>query len=239
MEPNNVLDDDLFTNMLTRIPICLCIDTYDSKESSIIVKGITEEITEFYKKIKQDFSNANSTEISIVGSGNNAYVVQEFTTVAKAEYKFNFNIEGKGNIGSVILKGLSLLDKRKKLYHQYGIDYHKPILIILATNPEEATTTEEFIAAYKATTSLEVENKLSVLVVYLGDHSSNETDKLIYISSQPGDNLKVFSNKNEPQILGSTRIDLFFKWLATTIREIAYADDGIIDVTYLQDWEII
>ncbi len=247
---HNIDDEDLIYNTSSRIPISLCIDTSttqaDASSVAKVVGKIQQGILELYKQINDSEEVKDSTELNIVTFNNKVDVVQDYTIASKFdESKLKLttsNVEaGSTDLGSGILKSLELLNIRKQLYNNHGVEYYQPWLIVLTSGKSSGKEFKKNMAlARKSTLKLEKEKRLIVLTIYINDGKGDLSQKnLEQLAKNSKKRESKISNNIQTQIISSAKIGQFFEWLSKSIRTLSFDNDIKIDFSGLTDWEDI
>lgn len=209
---------DLATNPSPRIPVCICVDTSRSMSYHNRIGLIRDGLIGLYEELKADFQLANSAEISIVTFSNEAEVLEDFATVAEKNLP-QFKVGGNTVLGEGVDLSLDLLEKRKELYKQNGLDYYQPWLIIMTDGASYGEPKATLKRAQDRTYRLEYSKKLVVIPISVGDSAKREelerfTSKPHTVTSVEGAQFKAFFSfisKSVAQVVqsaGKAEIDL-------------------------------
>ncbi len=252
--------DSLETNKAIRVPVVLLID--NSASMDVVVEGQYEETDEikqldgktvrvvrggvslsdkvvtgvntFYQIISNHFDAKKSCEIAIVSFSDEAKLVEDFSTI---EYKKEFTrfdkMGNNTNMSLGIEEALRVLEERKRMYRQKGVDYYQPWLVLFT----DGNPSDKIKEAQKKLKQMEKDNKLTIYVISLDKRVNMEV-------------LKGFSNKKDPIELDEENFEKFFEWLGKSIATVSIdrdhgefddyeEDEAFLDVTnYLNYYKL-
>lgn len=196
--------EDLIENEAIRIPVCLCIDASRSMSYDSGIEKLENGIKKLYEEIQQDESIKYGLELCIITFGENVEVIEPFSLVLDRKIP---KIKASGNtlLGTAVNKALDLLEDRKALYRQYGIDYFQPWLIIMTDGASYGESKKLLANAQQRSRELERINKLRVFPVAIG--KKVKKDSLANFSCRPN---PVFSSE-------TSKFSKFFALLAQSI----------------------
>jgi uncharacterized protein YegL len=203
--------EDLVENEAIRIPVCLCIDASRSMSFDNGIEKLEQGIKKLYEEIQQDESIKYGLELCIVTFGEKVKVVEPFSLILNRKIP---SIKTSGNtlLGTAVNRALDLLEERKILYRQYGIDYFQPWLIIMTDGASYGETKKVLAEAQYRARELERINKLRVFPVAIGKKAKKDA-------------LANFSCRPEPVMNAeTTKFSNFFAKLAQSIS--AKKDDN-------------
>ncbi len=254
MSNNYLTDEDLIYNTSSRVPICLCIDTSGSMSmkddsSKSRMDRVKEGMAKFYSDLENDETASASAEVAIVGFSDSAYLVQNFRTIENIEDRKNIQLiphEG-GDLAEGIFMSLDVLEERKNMYKENGIDYYQPWLIIMSDghptnkNKTDAVMRNELARACKKVTELEENKKLTVVPVYIGKQDGG--DDVASVDKKADKYLSSFSKKNPIVSLDSDEnFSRFFEWLGKSVGMVTFGSNGSgpeLDFADFTDWDDI
>ncbi len=248
---NNIVEDEyLMYNTSPRIPISVCVDTSATANEGKVVENILAQIEKginnLYKKVIDNDMIRDCAEIAVVSYSDNVSVVQDYTCTSKYAKKINIpvnhTLSGSGDVGNGVIQALDLLENRKRLYKSHGVDYYRPWLIIISDGKPASKESKKNVAvARKRTTTLEKQNKLTILTIYINSNESTDVtnDVLAEITKQLNDKNNMLSKNIDPQIIGVNKIAHFFDWLCNSISKLAFENEIKLDFSGLTDWEDI
>lgn len=218
--------DDLINNPSPRIPICLCIDVSRSMSYHNRIGLIKSGIMDLYQDLKNDFQLANSAEISIVTFGNSASVLEDFETVAEKTLPL-FKTGGNTVLGEGVNLSLDILEKRKEMYKQNGVDYYQPWLIIMTDGASYGEPKSTLEWAQHRSYRLQYAKKLVVIPISVGDSAKRE--ELEKFTSQPQTVTKV----------EGTQFKAFFSFISKSVAQVVQSAGKAeidLDLNNVLDW---
>lgn len=231
------MDDDLIYNTSTRIPVCICIDTSGSmrlkdKTEFSRIERVRDGIKELFKEILADNQTKNSAEIAIVTFNETANVVRNFKLVGQDEKVQRISTGSKGDLGIGVLESLKILNARKQLYKENGVDYYQPVLIIMSdgcpTGDDAAYHAHE---AEEEVLDLESNNKLTIIPIFIGTNADQ--------SSKGFQTLQKFSKVNTVCPVGAKKYLVFFRLLSKSFSQVRENNGIKLDLTELDNWDEI
>jgi len=205
----NLILEKLAENPSPRIPIIMILDN----SSSMIIDGKISKLNYEVKKLvdtfRQEESMACSVELGIVGfKFNNKTKITNGIKILDFDNLLNQQIPilkpfGKTPLGESVELGLNMLESRKRLYKQAGIQYHKPIMIILT----DGESTDCINRATRRTKSLIASNKLSVYPIGIGnDINLKELQRFVF--------------KPIAKHIGIKDLPKLFQWIGESVSKI-------------------
>lgn len=218
--------DDLINNPSPRIPITLCIDVSRSMSYHNRIGLIKSGIMDLYQDLKNDFQLANSAEVSIVTFGNSASVLEDFETVAEKTLPL-FKTGGNTALGEGVNLSLDILEKRKEMYKQNGVDYYQPWLIIMTDGASYGEPKSTLEWAQNRSYRLQYAKKLVVIPISVGDSAKRE--ELEKFTSQPQTVTKV----------EGTQFKAFFSFISKSVAQVVQSAGKAeidLDLNNVLDW---
>lgn len=242
---------DLVDNPMTRVPICLCLDTSGSMMSVIggdytatgetveedgktwkVVSGNTitrlselqKGLQLFFDAIKADEVAKYSAEICVIQFNDTASCLADFGSIEAQEVP-KLRAEGNTHMGEAINMALDLLDKRKQEYKNNGVDYYQPWLVVL-TDGEDNGSSADLNRAISRITDLVTAKKLTVFPIAIGDEANKNA-------------LAKISPKRQPLKLQGLKFEEFFAWLSKSVSKTSQSTPGekvALDVEGLKGW---
>ena len=239
--------DDLVNNPATRVPICLCLDLsasmytveggdyrqtgrtekIDGKIYNIVEGGTTrldelqKGINMFFSAIKEDEMAIDAAEISIVGFNNEANTLLGFNHIEK-QIVPTLKADGETSLG--VNLALKMLEERKQLYKDNGIQYWQPWLVIM-TDGDNTGYPEELNTAIDKINELTNAGKLVVFAVAIGKEANIETT------------LARLSPKRRPLRLKGLKFKEFFTWLSKSVSRTSVSQLGEkVSLPPIDDW---
>lgn len=216
-------DDDLIMNTSARIPVSLCLDTSGSMLGAPIAE-LQKGIEMFYEAVNQDSQTKNACEICIVTFDSHVNVLQDYATIDNCK-DVKLNAGGGTDMYGGVKKALDLLDDRKKLYKENGIDYYQPWLVVMSDG--EPNYIEPVEKIQNEIRKRESERKLVVFPIGIGDGADMDL-------------MKGFSKKGAIKLKGLSFKD-FFEFLSKSMSIVSSSnpnDPGSIklDMSNFNSW---
>lgn len=185
-------------NPTPRLAVCLCLDT--SASMMPCMDELNEGVRSFYEEVQKDPNSKYSLEIAIVTFGPEAKQMRDFQPLDQQTRPPMLTANGGTPMGEAVNLALDLLEQRKKLYQENGIDYYQPWLIMMTDGiPTDPPQTVETAARRTAETASN--KKLTVFPVAIGVEASLTA-------------LQRFSPVNAPQRLQGYKFRELFGWFS-------------------------
>ena len=228
----------LANNPATRVPICICLDLSGSmntvesgtfKETGRqvhidgklynMVEGGTTRLDELqkglehlFRSIKEDDMAVDAAEIAIVGFDEEAKVLLDFDHVENQSVP-HLNADGDNTaIGEGVKLALKMLEERKELYKETGVQYFQPWLVLM-TDGENNVNPQALATATQTASKLVNEKKLTIFPIGIGAEADMAT-------------LAKFSPKRPPLRLKGVKFSEFFEWLSQSISRTSVSKPG-------------
>lgn len=241
-------NEDLVNNPATRVPICLCLDLsgsmytveggdykqtgrtekIDGKVYNIVEGGTTrldelqKGIDKFFSAIKDDEMAIDAAEIAIVGFNDDAEKLLDFNHIEKQVVP-TLEAHGETSLGKGVNLALKLLEERKQLYKDNGIQYWQPWLVIM-TDGDNTGSSEELNTAINKISQLVNAGKLVVFAIAIGKEANSET-------------LAKLSPKRRPLHLKGLKFGEFFTWLSKSVSRTSVSQLGDkVSLPPIDDW---
>lgn len=144
--------DQTVNDSLTRVAVCLCLDTSGSMAGSRIQK-LQEGLNHFKQDLMKDIYAYKAADLAIVSFDSNARIELPFTPMENVVMP-HLSAKGMTNLGEGVLLALEQLERRKQYYKENAISYNRPLLFIMSDgcdNGDKAKTNRAkmLIAEYK------------------------------------------------------------------------------------------
>lgn len=112
-----------------RCAVVLLLDTSGSMSGEPIDQ-LNQGVDLFQQELSQDNVASRRVEVAIVSFNSYVEVVQDFVTVNKFNPPY-LSATGLTAMGEAIETGLSLVESRKQIYRDNGIDYFRPWVLLI------------------------------------------------------------------------------------------------------------
>ena len=232
------LDTDLINSSATKIAVCLCIDISGSMGTIVDYRGFVSSgqtgyidgkeyhlgsggksrmdvlqngIETFISTIKKDPIARKSVELSVIAFNEDINVLSEFKSVDTINLP-SIDPEGDTDIGKVVLFALDRLEERKRMYKSYGIDYYRPIFVLM-TDGENNGSASTYNAACRRVHEYEELGKVATFLIGMGSESDLEE-------------MSRLSGKRPAKQLKDEKFDEFFKWLSKSVSIVSQSTPG-------------
>jgi len=193
-------------NPETRCPVVLLLDVSSSMEGAPM-EALNAGIAAFKYDVEQDELALLRVEVAIITFGDEVSLVQDFTTV-DAFMPRQFEARGKTPLGEALQQGLALLEARKDVYRQNGVQYYRPWMFLITDGaPTDGNLWQE--AAFKVRQA-EYENKLHFFTIGVAGADMQILEQ-IAPSHQP------------PFYLKDLKFEDLFRWLSASVRQVSGA----------------
>lgn len=217
--------EDLKTNPMARIAVCLCLDSSGSmrgEKLDLLNKGVAE----FYNAIKNDEIALRAAEICIVQFGDEAEALNDFSTIDLQPEIPVVRAYGGTSLGKGVNLALDLLQKRREDYKSIGVDYYQPWLVLMTDGRPDPAEKTRLSEAKKTIGDLVKEKKLTVFPIAIGEDADMGM-------------LQELSPNRPPLRLQGLKFSEFFGWLSISISAVSRSqpDETIkLDVEGLKGW---
>lgn len=212
------------SNAVTRVPVCLCLDTSGSMGGAPI-EELNKGVKLFFDAITKDEVASYAAEICIVTFGDKgARCIRKFDNVYQQSDIPVLEASGMTPMGEAVNIGLDKLAHKKKYYKARGIDYYQPWLVLM-TDGHPNGSSLELETAIARTNRLAKAKKLTIFPIGIGDEADMET-------------LTRFSPMRSPLKLRELRFKEFFEWLSKSVEEVSRSvlgEDVLLDFRKIFD----
>lgn len=202
-----------------RCPCVLVLDTSGSM-SGLAIDQLSQALKQFVHDVSADALAAKRLEIAVITCGGDVRVAHDFATVSHFVPPI-LMAGGDTPLGEAILRGLDLLESRKRNYRIGGVSYYRPWLIVLT----DGAPTDDM---NQATRRLQEGEATKSLVAFC--FGTDTFDKATMA--------RVF--KRAPLTMRGACYREFFQWLSSSMQSVSHSRPG--DQLQLQkpsdDWVI-
>ncbi|WP_174733510.1 vWA domain-containing protein [Mesobacillus harenae] len=209
---------ELELNPSSRVPICLVLDTSYSMNGEPI-KELNNGVKLFMEAIRRDDIACASAELSLVTFGGEVKQLFDFGSIHRQTIP-HLAVEGVTPMGAAVNHALDLLERRKSMYSDSGVDYFQPWIVIMT----DGAPTDDITIAAQRTSELVSNKKLTVFPIGIGPHADMTT-------------LHQFSPKRRPLRLKGLRFVEFFEWLSKSVSAVSQSTPGEkVKTEAVDDW---
>lgn len=199
--------DELVDNPSARLPVCLALDTSGSMAGQPIAE-LRAAITAFYDAIRRDEMAYITADIAVVKFGGDVQELSDFSGV-DSQPPINLVASGNTPMGEAVSRCLTLLDDRKRVLSQMGVDYFQPWLVLMS----DGAPTDDISGALMQCGELIRNRKLTVLSIGIGVSADLNT-------------LTMFSSSGTALRIGETDLTKFFQWLSKSVSSVSMSNPG-------------
>lgn len=201
-----------------RCPIVLLLDTSGSMSSECMAQ-LVEGITTFRREILGDTMASRRVEVTIIGFGSFAQVIQDFTTVDRVS-PLQLTASGVTAIGQGIELALNGIEQRLTTYKSSGIQHYSPWLLLITGG----TPADNWQGAARHINKAIADYKLNFFAVGV---QGVDLDTLVQITPP----------NIPPVMLDGLKFQELFYWLADSMKRISNSAIGSgIDLSPIATW---
>lgn len=208
-------------NPESRCPVVLILDTSASMEGAPI-EALNEGLASFKFDVEQDELAALRVEVAIITFGTTVSILQDFTTIDNFTAP-QLETEGKTPLGEAIAAGLDLLDARKKIYREVGVQYYRPWIFLIT----DGAPTDDWNGAAQSVQQAESENKLSFFTIAVEGADMDILQQIAPIERPPLE-------------LRDLEFDALFRWLSASVRRVSTGKVGgdMVALPAVSSWAV-
>ena len=195
-----------------RCPCVLLLDVSWSMEGARL-QALRSAVAEFKTKICEDTLTSVRAEIAVVAFSEKTQVVQDFVIAKDFQPPELRNADGT-KIGNALIKGLDMVEARKGTYRENGINYYRPIIILITDGYPEHDTDAEIAEATRRVRQAEEGRHAAIFSFGIDEDSDIERLNKIMSPSRPA--------------VGIKHADLngLFEWLSNSIAAVSTSQPG-------------
>jgi uncharacterized protein YegL len=123
------LDIEFADNPDSRCAVVLLLDT-SSSMSGQRIEELNKGLVTFQQELSQDHFASRRVEVAIITFDSSVNTVQNFVTVDQFNPPY-LSATGSTAMGQAIETGLNLLESRKAVYRNTGIEYYRPWVLLI------------------------------------------------------------------------------------------------------------
>lgn len=214
-------EKELFNNPMSRIPICLVLDTSGSMQEHNAIAELNQGVNLFMNAIKNDKIAKYAADLAIVTFGGKPQIILDFGSIKNQTIPV-LTAYGTTPMDEAVTLALDLLDSREKEFGLAGVDYYQPWMVLMTDGRPD------YIPAISSqrTADLAKKKKLTIFSIGIGAGADMDT-------------LRMFSPAQQPLRLQGLKFQDFFQWLSASISRVSQSmpgDTTEIDVSKISDW---
>ena len=206
-ETADITDLEFAENPESRCPCVFVLDCSASMMGTRIA-ALNEGIAVFKEEVCEDQLTALRAEVAIIAYNHEIKVVQEFVTVQEFTPP-QLTAYGGTRIAAAINKSLDMLEARKANYRANGIEYYRPIALLITDGYPEHDTPEEIAAASERVRRAEEQRAVAYFAFGVDDDA--DIDVLA----------EFMSPKRGPKPLKGAQLKGIFQWLSSSMSHIS------------------
>ncbi len=190
----------------------LLLDVSGSMTDNKKIGQLNEGLRVFKEEVLKDELASRRIDIAVVTFGNNVQLVHPFSSIQYFEPPV-LEANGETKMGHAILEAIDIIEQRKKLYREQGVDHFRPwIFMITDGEPTDMKPGDELWAT--------VVNRL---------HENEANNRLMFfaVGVEPANmNMltQLMPSTRAPMKLRSGNFREMFQWLSNSQEKIAKAD---------------
>ena len=219
--------DDLIDNPTTRVPVCICLDTSHSMGGAPI-RELNAGLQAFYDAINQDEIAQFSADVSIITFGSRGdkqvNVIREFSTLVNDTKAPTLTANGCTPMGEAVNLALDMLEERKKMYKDNGVDYYQPWIVLMTDGAPYGDKDPSSVERAQNRASKMVNNgKLVVFPIGIGEQVNMSE-------------LAKFSPKRPPVKIKGLEFSKFFLWLSSSVSKTSQSNGERVQSDAINSW---
>ena len=219
--------NDLIDNPTTRVPVCICLDTSHSMGGAPI-RELNAGLQAFYDAINQDEIAQFSADVSIITFGSRGdkqvNVIRDFSTLVNDTKAPSLTANGCTPMGEAVNLALDMLEERKNMYKDNGVDYYQPWIVIMTDGEPYGDKDPSSVERAQNRASKMVNNgKLVVFPIGIGEQANMSE-------------LAKFSPKRAPVKIKGLEFSKFFLWLSSSVSKTSQSNGERVQLDAINSW---
>ncbi len=215
-------------NQEERCPILLCLDRSGSMSGKPI-EELAAAVTQFSQDLKEDPMVAAKVDIGVITFNE---VVQWSDFVNSSEFSPpQLHAEGGTNISFAMQVSLDMCERRKDIYRENGISYHRPWVILITDGYPDHDEPEKIQELQHRLKSAEENRRAAAFTIACGDNSQELARWLTDNITPPNRPAKRTREANFKEL---------FKWLSNSQIALSKSSPGNrVELPSTDGWEIV
>jgi uncharacterized protein YegL len=175
-----------------------------------VIESLNQGLISLRKDLTLDKIAERRVEIAIVTFGGEVQILQDFVT-ADSFAPPVLEANGETPMGTAILTALDLLERRKEVYKQNGIEYYRPWLFLITDGKPQGETPGAYDQAMQRVKADQGKKKLIYLPIGV-----EGADMQLLAQGSPA----------PPRKLSGLRFIELFKWLSASLKSVSNSRPG-------------
>ena len=211
---DSVLEDtvEFAENPEPRCPCVLVLDVSGSMRGPRM-DTLNQSIREFKTQVCEDQLTSIRAEIAIIAFSDRPRVAQQFVTADKFDPE-ELGVEGGTKIGKAVVKALDMIEERKRSYRAGGINYYRPIIVLITDGYPEHDSPEEIREATRRVREAEDGRQAAVFSFGVDEKADIDAISRIMVPHRPAKPIK------------SAQLGKLFEWLSNSLSAISTSQPG-------------
>ena len=211
---DSMLEDtvEFADNPEPRCPCVLVLDVSGSMRGPRM-DTLNRSIREFKTQVCEDQLTSIRAEIAIIAFSDRPRIAQEFVTADRFEPE-QLGVEGGTKIGIAVVKALDVVEERKRSYRANGINYYRPIIILITDGWPEHDSPEEIREATRRVREAEEERHAAVFSFGVDENSNTDAISAMMAPHRPAKHIR------------SAQLGKLFEWLSNSLSAISTSQPG-------------
>ena len=214
------LTDEFLDNPEPRCPCILVLDCSASMMGARI-EALNEAVAVFKEEVCEDQLTALRAEVGIIAYSHKINVVQDFVTVQEFTPP-QLTANGGTRIAAAINKSLDMLEGRKQEYKDNGIEYYRPIALLITDGKPEHDTPGDIAVASERVKQAEKERAVAYFAFGVDDADMDSLAKFMPL-------------ERPPRPLSGAQLKGLFQWLSKSVSTISQSQPGEVERLPSQD----
>ncbi|PLX30430.1 MAG: hypothetical protein C0582_00715 [Alphaproteobacteria bacterium] len=186
-----------------RCPVVLLLDVSASMEGAPI-QALNAGLASFKYDIEEDEMASLRVEVGVLTFGADVKIIHDFSTIDRFTPP-QLTTQGKTPLGEAINMGLDMLEFRKKIYRDHGVQYYRPWVFLIT---DGAPTDDKWQEASKRIEEMERANKCYFFTIAV-EGADLET-------------LEEIAPQNRPPLrLQDLKFEELFHWMSASVRRVS------------------
>ncbi|BAY38208.1 von Willebrand factor type A [Nostoc sp. NIES-2111] len=190
-----------------RCPVILLLDSSGSMDGQAI-QELNKGIFTFKECVKEDGLASLRVEVAIISFGGSVSLVQSFVTIDQFMPPL-LEASGATPMGEAIEYGLDLLEERKEIYRDSGIQYYRPWVWLIT----DGAPTDNWKDTAQRVRNADINRKICFFAVGVKGADMNILNQIA-------------TPERPPLLLNGLDFKNMFVWLSQSIRQVSNSKPG-------------